>query len=398
MMRLTLGNYSWFFVLFMLLTIVACDPEDENPGTTFPAISVEDFTITEGNEDGFLFVRLVLDKTSESVITARISSENGSAEAGSDFVGFANETVELQPGSLTGEYRMTIKGDEEPELDENFVVRIVSVEGATIANAAATITIENDEANSGEFTIPTGYSSPESYAGMSLVWQDEFSGTSIDESNWNFEIGNGQWGWGNNELQYYRKENAQIYDGHLIITANNENFNGFGYTSTRMTTQNKFDFKYGRVDIRANLPYGQGIWPALWMLGSNFNTAGWPACGEIDIMELVGHQASKVYGTAHWRSGNGEHASHSGNRDLSSGIFNDEFHVFSIVWDESTIKWYLDDQQYHALSITDATLSEFQDEFFFIFNVAVGGLWPGSPNASTTFPQHMIVDYIRVFQ
>ena len=399
MNRLYIRNISWLAMLLLIMCSVACDPEDNMPPPTAPAISIEDFIVNEGDEDSFLFVRLVLSKSSESLITARISSADGTAQAGSDYVGFADIQVDFEPGALSSEYRMTIIGDEEPEQDETFSISIVSAENASILKGTSTITIENDEASVGSIVIPsTGYTSPEAYAGMDLIWRDEFSGAAIDESKWNFEIGNGNWGWGNNELQYYKKENAQIYEDHLVITALKENFNGFDYTSTRMTTQNKFDFKYGRVDIRANLPFGQGIWPALWMLGSNFNTAGWPACGEIDIMELVGHEPSTCYGTAHWRDGGGNNASYGGNTNLSSGIFNNEFHVFSIVWNASTIRWYVDDVEYHVLSTTDAALSEFQNDFFFIFNVACGGLWPGNPNNSTEFPQRLIVDYIRVFQ
>jgi beta-glucanase (GH16 family) len=161
----------------------------------------------------------------------------------------------------------------------------------------------------------------------------------------------------------------------------------------------KKEFKYGRVDIRAALPKGQGIWPALWMLGSNFSDVGWPMCGEIDIMELVGGDGKDniVHGTTHWDN-NGSYANYGGSYRLPTGIFNDEFHVFTIIWDESKIAWLVDDKQYHSIDISPAALSEFRQEFFFIFNVAVGGNWPGSPDGTTEFPQRMIVDYVRVFQ
>ena len=165
-----------------------------------------------------------------------------------------------------------------------------------------------------------------------------------------------------------------------------------------MITKDKFSFKYGRVDIRAALPYGQGIWPALWMLGSNFSSVGWPHCGEIDIMEIVGHEPNKLHGTVHWANENNVHAEYSGETTLNSGTFNDKFHVFSIIWNENQIQWLLDDEVYHTVSLSAPALSEFKEEFFFIFNVAVGGNWPGSPDATTAFPQQMIVDYIRVFQ
>lgn len=249
--------------------------------------------------------------------------------------------------------------------------------------------------------IPTtGYVSPTSYDGLILTFEDDFSGTSLNTANWTHETGTGQDGWGNNELQYYQPSNTTMQDGHLIITAKEESVGESNYTSSRIISQNKFDFRYGRVDIRAALPEGKGLWPALWMLGSNFNTVGWPACGEIDIMEKVGGSGleNEIYGTVHWQNA-GEWANYGGSTNLSTNTTN-QFHVYSIVWDQSRISWYIDDSTtpYHVIDTSPSELDEFRSRFFFIMNVAVGGNWPGNPNSSTTFPQHMIVDYIRVFQ
>ena len=242
----------------------------------------------------------------------------------------------------------------------------------------------------------TGYSTPLNYPNYTLIWNDEFNGSSLS-SDWTQEIGNGNWGWGNNELQYYRAQNTSLENGYLIITAKQENFGGKNYTSSRIKTQGNIFHTYGRIDIRAKLPFGQGLWPALWMLGENFSSTGWPSCGEIDIMEMVGGNGwndRTVHGTVHWED-NG-HALYGGHNTLTSGRFADEFHVFSIIWTPSSIKWLRDDIQYHVIDINN--LSAFHNDFFFIFNVAVGGNWPGSPDASTIFPQTMIVDYVRVFQ
>ena len=249
-------------------------------------------------------------------------------------------------------------------------------------------------------TIPKlGATSPTSYTNMKLVWADEFDGTALNSEFWSFETGNGSNGWGNNELQFYRTQNTSIQDGHLVITAKKEPFGGKEYTSSRIITKSKKEFRYGRVDIRAALPKGQGIWPALWMLGSNFDTVSWPACGEIDIMEMIGGggRENTVYGTVHWQN-EGKNAKYEGKTTLSSGTFSDQFAVYSITWDATSIRWFVDNKQYHVIDTTPAELDEFRRNFFLIFNVAVGGNWPGSPNSSTTFPQHLIVDYVRVFQ
>lgn len=245
-----------------------------------------------------------------------------------------------------------------------------------------------------------GYVSPEEYDGMTLVWRDEFNGNSLNTNDWTYEIGTGNNGWGNNELQYYREENTSVSDGYLTIEARNESFGGRTYTSSRIITQGNQSFQYGRIDIRARLPFGQGIWPALWMLGDSFSTVGWPRCGEIDIMELVGGSGdrnSTVHGTVHWDN-NGSYASFGGDYTLDNGTFNDQFHVFSIIWEPNKITWLVDNVAYHEIDTSPAELDEFRQKYFFIFNVAVGGNWPGSPDGSTSFPQQMVVDYVRVFQ
>lgn len=254
----------------------------------------------------------------------------------------------------------------------------------------------------GQDGLPTqGYTTPLSYPGYNLVWQDEFEGNQLS-SEWNHEIGTGSNGWGNNELQYYRAENTEVRDGALVITVKEENFGGRRYTSSRLTTEGNQSFKYGRIDIRAAFPQGKGLWPALWMLGDSFRTVGWPACGEIDIAEMVGGNAQNegddwVFGTVHWDN-NGSRAEFGGGYNLKDGILANEWHVYSIEWDQNAITWYFDDIRYHKIDITPAGLSEFQKPFFLIVNCAVGGNWPGSPNAQTKFPQTHAVDYIRVFQ
>ncbi|MBT8151917.1 MAG: glycoside hydrolase family 16 protein [Gammaproteobacteria bacterium] len=251
-----------------------------------------------------------------------------------------------------------------------------------------------------------GYDAPTSYPGMTLVWADEFNGTSLNTANWTHEIGDGcpnLCGWGNNEQQYYRAENTAVANGWLTIEAKNESFGGRNYTSSRLKTQGKQSFQYGRIDFRAVLPQGLGPWPALWMLGDSISSEGWPEAGEIDVMEKIGGEENRILGTVHWDN-NGSYASYGcgdtgGCPTLSSGTFADEFHVFSIVWDSNFIRWYLDDATtpFHTIDISSSALSEFRAPFFFLMNIAVGGSLGGTPN-NAIFPQKMIIDYVRVYQ
>jgi beta-glucanase (GH16 family) len=232
-----------------------------------------------------------------------------------------------------------------------------------------------------------------------LVWSDEFNAAALDESSWTREVGGG--GWGNNELQYYtsRDINSFLENGHLVIQALEENYGGREYTSARIKSQDKRFCKYGKIEASLKLPYGQGLWPAFWMLGQNISTVGWPACGEIDIMEMIGgpNRDNTSYGTAHWEQ-DGQHAQYGGSYSLGSGIFADDFHIFSITWDPQEIKWYVDGILFHVINITPQPLSEFHQNFFLIINVAVGGNWPGPPDPSTVFPQRMEIDYVRVYE
>ncbi len=245
-----------------------------------------------------------------------------------------------------------------------------------------------------------GFTSPMSYPGMTLIWQDEFTGAALNTAKWTFEIGDGcpgLCGWGNNELQYYLQNNVTVADGFLNITARQQAAGGRSYTSSRIKTQDKFEFTYGRVDIRARMPIGTGLWPALWLLGANIDEVGWPRCGEIDIMEMRGDEPNKTLSTIHWDN-DGTKADTGGSTQLSSGTLNDEFHVYTMIWDETGIEFLLNDVKFYEVSTTPTNLEEFNLPFFFIFNVAVGGDFLNNPDGTAQFPQRMVVDYIRVFQ
>ena len=239
-------------------------------------------------------------------------------------------------------------------------------------------------------------------SGWTLVWGDEFDGTSVNPANWTYDIGAG--GWGNNELQTYTSSSANSYvqNGELVIVAiKNKN----KYTSARLKTQGLQSWKYGKVAARIKLPYGQGIWPAFWMLGTNITTIGWPKCGEIDIVEMIGggeNRDDTIYGTLHWDANN-SHASYgSGPKELPDPqFFYQDYHVFEVEWTTTEVIWKLDGVEHFRTSIDTSlwpTMNEFHHPFFIVMNVAVGGNWPGYPNRTTVFPQRMHIDWVRVYQ
>jgi beta-glucanase (GH16 family) len=242
-----------------------------------------------------------------------------------------------------------------------------------------------------------------------LAWGDEFngrSGSAIDANKWSFDIGGK--GWGNHELETYtsRIANAHLENGSLVIKAMKETFTGADnitrdYTSARLLTKQKFSQTYGRFEARIKIPFGQGIWPAFWMLGDNIDRVQWPNCGEIDIMKNIGREPSVVHGTFHgpgYSGGKGIGAAYT----LAGGKkFSDDFHTFAVEWEPNVIRFYVDENLYQTRTSADLPQGAswvFDHPFFIILNVAVGGGWPGNPDTTTVFPQQMLVDYVRVYK
>jgi beta-glucanase (GH16 family) len=246
--------------------------------------------------------------------------------------------------------------------------------------------------------------------GFTLVWSDEFNGadgSTPDASKWTYDIGGK--GWGNNELECYTNlaQNAQIRGGNLVITALQQS--GYAcsggttnnYTSARLKTQGLFSQAYGRFEARIKIPAGQGMWPAFWMLGNNISSAGWPTCGEIDIMENVGKEPATVHGSLHGPSTTAPTSDATATFSLPTGQnFAGDFHIYAVEWEPGTVRFYADTSLYATFISSQWPAGGtwvFDHPFFIILNVAVGGNWHGSPDNTTQFPQQMLVDYVRVY-
>lgn len=239
-----------------------------------------------------------------------------------------------------------------------------------------------------------------------LTWSDEFTGETINSDNWSFQVEKaGQF---NDEWQRYTNsnDNAYVKDGNLVIEAihESENHGMNQYTSARLNTANKQSWKYGKIVARIKLPEGEGIWPAFWMLGASIDENGgdtpWPQCGEIDILELYGTKDDgAVEANMHYADKKDKHASMGAETfTLKKGKFADDFHVFELEWDANRFAWFVDGEKYAETDISSDELTEFHKEHFILLNVAVGGTWAGRPDKTTTFPQHMYVDWVRVYQ
>ncbi len=280
-----------------------------------------------------------------------------------------------------------------------FALATIAVLGSALAAGAA-----GAHAGGGKKTVADSAA-----RARTLIWSDEFNGpdgSMPDPAKWAV-VTNGS-GYGNRELEYYtdRPSNIHEEDGKLVISARRESFNGpdglvRGYTSARIESQGRFQLKYGRIEARIKIPPGQGLWPAFWMLGSDYDRIGWPACGEIDIMENVGFEPSRIHGSLHGPGYSGGHPLSGFYTLPNQGRFSEGFHVFAIEWEPETVRFYVDDILYETQTADNVPAGArwaFDHPFFLVLNVAVGGYWPGDPDASTPFPATMLVDYVRVYR
>ncbi|MVO09352.1 family 16 glycosylhydrolase [Flavobacterium sp. TP390] len=230
-----------------------------------------------------------------------------------------------------------------------------------------------------------------------LIWEENFNGKALDTTVWNFELGNGCpniCGWGNNESQIYTKNNHKVEDGMLTITAA---YDGTQYTSTRITTKDKKEFQYGKMEVRAKLPQGKGLWPAFWMLGSNISQVGWPKSGEIDILEYIGKEPGQVFTSLHTQDSHGNTINTK--KTKIEGI-EEGFHLYAIDWNKDQIAFYVDNHLVYTFKpeVKNENTWPYNQPFYFLINMAIGGNFGGPDIDNSVFPQEFSIDYIKVYQ
>lgn len=398
-----MNNYKYlFFLLFGFFLIFSCEKTITTPPEVQykkPQFIVSDTDIVEGSSDR-IELEIEINGFHENSIIIPYRTQSVSADSTSDYGLVEGELVFSSSDSIeTQNIFIDIIDDEFFEPLEHFEL-IFEVDTSIIANKRTALIsiLDNDiEFTDNEFE---GYVTLKNKEDWKLIWSDEFSGTEINLDAWNIEDrGN----WYNEELQYYTPDNATVDQGLLTIVAKPEERNGHHYTSTRMQTKHKVHFTHGWIDIRAKLPYSKGLWPALWMLGENIDEVSWPKCGEIDIMELRGHKPNEISSTIHFKNKGGNHQFPSAKKkQLFSGDFSTEFHVFSMYWNKYRVDFYVDDIKYNTIFFSSLNFHEdenpFLKEFYVLMNVAVGGVFGGDPNSTTVWPQKMDVDYVRIYQ
>ncbi len=342
---------SYLFSLISLFILISCNKSKDGTDSAPSNLVITTEISTDGSGT------VVFTATAEGAVSYDFEYGNGVAAT-------------VPTGSVT--YKYTLQGTN---------IYPVSVTAKSISGLSTKKTID--------ISVTVNNSVP------GVFWSEEFNidGTP-DPTKWGYDLGTGSGGWGNNELQYYtnRTENVIVQGGVLKIKAIKENYSGSAYTSTRLLSMNKFAFKYGRIEVKAKMPAGVGTWPAVWMLGSNIGSVGWPSCGEIDIVEHRGSELNRIFGTLHYPGRSG------GNADGSTRTITNastEFHIYTCDWTASSIKFYVDNQLFH--SVANSTAIPFNHDFFFIINLAMGGTFGGA--VDPVFSNATLeVDYIRIYK
>ena len=376
-------------LLFIVIFLVSCGGGGDTSGGSSNSNDAPIFTNTSMN------VSVQENQTGAFTVTA--SDSDGDALtfsiSGTDSALFNITTA----GVITFKTAPDFEAPSDGDVDNVYVLVAQVSDGTASGSVNFTVTVTNDASETGDAIE------------WSLVWSDEFDEDTVNPAKWGYMLGDGTLygetrGWGNNEKQFYTEDavNSGITldsEGNsvLYIDATATPNGPTDYASAKLTTEDLFEFRFGRVEARIKLPETQGIWPAFWMLGANKPEIGWPGSGEIDIMEMLGNAPQTVYGTLHYVNEDNELRSSGDSKSLVQGKYSDDYHIYAIEWTPEKITWFIDNEQYHQVTIAE-DMKEFLREHYFILNLAVGGYWPGYPDESTLLPQRLAVDYVRVYE
>lgn len=377
-----------------------------NSNSGLPVVQISDTTVNRANTATTCRFLVDLSAAASDTVTVNYSTSDGTATSGKDYTSQSG-TLTFQPGKQELSVDIPIlplTSSNQQGTTQDFYIQLSNPSNCTVGVKKTTVTIINAGTNSPADT--SGFESPTSYPGYKLVWSDEFNESSLNTNKWTATTGS-QGG----DQSTYLPANVSVANGKLVMQAKHETYGSYNYTSSRVTTQDKFSFKYGRVDIRAKVPVGMGMWPALWMFSDNRPIINYAqktgvTVGEIDIAEILGKSPSRLYGTLHWSTSSSTYANLQGRYDLSSGNFGDAYHVFSLIWDATNIQLLCDGNVYITIPHSSKTnykngIDPFNaNSFYFIFTLGIGDgtNWAGAPDGTDTWPQKMSVDYIRVFQ
>lgn len=378
--------------LIVFLFPVSCNLGRVEEGS--PTVKILPRNDTEGsNKNKILNVKFSLSPPSKLPVTVTFSTVDSTAKAGKDFIPITDGKIVFNPGETIKSADVELISDTITEYTEQFKLQITKVENALGTGQSLTITISDDDFP--KITLASdGYISSRSIPGLNLIFDDEFNDTSLNIYSWNYNLGATQW---RQQLQSYTFSDQNIFlsQGKLNLTAR---INGHDYSSAGINTLNLFRIKYGLIQVRAKMPEGTGLWPSIWLLGTTFDGSNWPLCGEIDIATLRGQAPGQILGSVIYFLASSQSRERNYTLPNFQDTFSKQFHVFSILWQEDQIDWYVDNHKYMGLNQAEIGNGwPFNQSFWFNISLAVGGSLVGPPDMTTRFPQTMQIDYVRYY-
>ncbi len=395
-MRSSILTVVW---IAWILYLSGCSESSEL--TKKPVLTLKPVVVHEGNNEiNSIDIEVALDQSSSLPVTIKWGTESLTAIEDQDFIPVYGQETIIPPGQTKIILPISIINDDHLEFIETFNIVLLEAENAEIMSQNASVTIIDDDRYQPEMA-DDGYITPLQYPDMHLTWHEEFEGTTVETDHWNFDAANGfplNCGWGLDELGKYTgdQEHLKVKDGKLMITATRDESTGT-YRTSRINTKEKVSITYGRLDIRSRIPEVAGLAAIFWLIGADMDEVGLPACGEIDILKFAGKAPEKISGGLVFENDGEEHLGQSYNK--SSVSLSNQYHIYSIIWEENRIRWFFDYYPYFEVRRDDFShFKIFEKPFFLTINLAIGGEYAGAPDSSSSFPTDLEIDYIRLYQ